>query len=1314
MAISEQIKHIRSLLSRAMLKDKAWISKRLKDIQRSAEKENPTDPLLKQLVSLEKRAKSSVKQRAKRLDLIPDIDFPPNLPISEKAAEITQSIRENQVVIIAGDTGSGKSTQIPKMCLMAGQGVSGMIGCTQPRRIAAVTIARRIAEEIGEDVGKSVGYKIRFQDRIRRDSYIKIMTDGMLLSETQADPLLYDYDTIIIDEAHERSLNIDFLLGILRRLIKKRRDLKIIITSATMDTEKFSKGSDNAPVITVHGRMFPVEVRYMPPDTRSVERGDFTYVDTAVKAVERLARKDKPGDMLVFMPTEQDILDTCELLEARQFSSTTILPLFARLPYDKQARVFLSGPGKKIVVATNVAETSITIPGIRYVIDTGLARISRYVPRSRITSLPVSPVSISSADQRKGRCGRLEDGVCVRLYPEEDFQTREQFTPPEVLRANLAEVILRMIALGLGDIHSFPFLDRPDPRSVKDGFDLLSELGAIERKGRGVFLTRMGRIMARMPLDPKISRMLIEAEKESCVNEVAVIASVLSIQDPRVRPPENTAAADQKHTGFKDMDSDFITLLNIWNRFHSQLEYVKTRSRMRKYCRQNFLSYIRMREWIHIHRQITLILKEQKIGVGGRKSKDNSGLLYDRIHRSVLCGYLSNIALIKEKNLYQAARGREAMIFPGSTLFNRHPRWIVCAEMVMTSRLFARTVARIDCEWLETLGKGLCKYSYSDPRWSRSRGSVMASEQVSLYGLVIVAKRSVQYKRINLKVSHELFILSALVDGNIRDRFSFLNHNMRLIEKIRNMEDRIRRRGILVDDEAIEQFYSERLEGICDSAGLKRLIREKGGDDFLKLCEHDIIALAPDPDELSRFPGQMTMGGRQFDLAYRFAPGRDDDGVTLKVPSTMISRIKTEQLDWLVPGLFYEKVYALIKGLPKRYRKQLVPVSDRVDRIVAEMAPSPGKSLINCLGRFIYEHFNVDIPASEWPVEHIQDHLRLRVAVTDHRGKEIRAERDLSALRRPVSVDSTGVEETDPWKQARQRWERGKILEWDLGDLPERLELGAYLEAYPALVPEEEKGARICLFSNFEEAEDVHPKGVAALYQVSFKKDLKFLKKGLVLPQKLHRAAVYFGGHKLYEKALYDACIRHLFYVNIRTEKEFKEHEADIRSDMVGREKNTLLLGTRIIEAYMEIKSGLGAMESAKRSTSTDHSLVQEIQNELDLLIPQNFFDQYPFDRLEHIPRYIKALLIRARRGSVDPQKDRTKAAQIRPYISIYKEMNKGLSNYASSEKRAAVKEFGWMLEEFRVSLFAQELKTFFPVSEKRLKKRIEEIERMA
>jgi ATP-dependent helicase HrpA len=817
------------------------------------------------------------------------LNYPRELPITARKDEIVAALREKRrrVVIISGETGCGKSTQIPKMCLEAGRSEAGMVGCTQPRRLAAVTIAHRIAEELGEPLGRTVGYKIRFQDRSARTNLVKVMTDGILLAETQGDRLLRDYGTIIIDEAHERSLNIDFLLGIVRRLLDARADLKLVITSATLDTEKFSAAFRGAPVIQVSGRVYPVHVEYRPPEREEAEDKD--YVGQAVAAVTEIKRGRGEGDILVFMPTEQDILETCRLLEGRKFAATAVLPLFSRLPAGKQRLVYtVSGP--KIVVATNVAETSLTIPGIRYVVDTGVARIARYQPGTRIKSLPISPVSRASADQRKGRSGRVREGVCVRLYSETDYEARDEFTPPEILRSDLAEVILRMIDLGLGDPLEFPFIDRPSAKAVRDGYETLVELGAIkwgiqysfpnfpgkrDRRQPGIVspnwvLTEKGREMARMPLDPRIARMLIEARAENCLAEAAVLAAALSIRDPRERPPDKSAQADAVHEAFRHPDSDFITLLNIWNRYHGDFEKLGTAARRRKFCHDNFLSFPRMREWVYLHDEILSVLREQR-PTRQRPSRrgqistihklnewrfdpllerlhdEVSPALYGAVHRSILAGFLSNIACLKERSVYTAAKSREVMLWPGSALFKKSAGWIVATEMVKTSRLYARMAARIDPAWLERLGGALCKRSYSDAAWDRGRGEVTAKERVTLFGLEIVRDRRVSYGRINPAEAHEIFVMSGLVEGEVDDPPVFLLHNLALRRKVEALEEKLRRRDLIVPAARIAKFYSERLPGIFSLAALRKLIKDRGGDDaFLRLDEEMLANYAPE------------------------------------------------------------------------------------------------------------------------------------------------------------------------------------------------------------------------------------------------------------------------------------------------------------------------------------------------------------------------------------------------------------------------------------------------------------------------------------
>ena len=1296
MDTKRQIEKIQSLVPDMMLRDQRKLLRQLKGLRR-----RPGD-LKARLDSLESWAEASVAERKTRRENKPTVTFPADLPITSKAQEIIRLIKEHPVVIVSGETGCGKSTQIPKMCLQAGMGTAGKIGCTQPRRIAAITIAHRIAQELGEEIGRSVGYKIRFRDRTSPRAFIKIMTDGMLLAETQADPGLSEYDTLIIDEAHERTLNIDFILGILKTLLPSRPGLKVIITSATLDTDKFSAAFGGAPVVHVAGRLYPIDVEYMPVDPEQEEQGETTYIDMAVKAVDTLRAKKRFGDMLVFMPTEEDILETCERLRGRQYPATQVLPLFARLPASEQGRVY-TATGSKIVVATNVAETSLTIPGIKYVIDTGLARIPRYLPRTRTTSLAIGPVSRSSADQRKGRCGRVQNGVCMRLYSEEAYESRPVFTSPEIQRSNLAEVILRMLSLKLGHPSGFPFLDPPSERSIKDGFDLLVELGAVVKAGQDFRLTERGKMMARMPLDPRIARMLLEAAQEGCLEETAVIASALSIQDPRERPAEKALQADQMHAPFKDPDSDFLTLLNIWNRYHREWETLKTQNQMRKFCTTHFLSYTRMREWVYTRDQIAAILKEQRIVA----RKLQGAPRYDSLHRSVLSGYLSNIALRKEKNLYLSTRGREVMLFPGSTLFNKTPGWIVAAEIVKTSRLFARTAAKIDSGWLEALGGELCRSSYSEPYWDKHRGEVRAFQQVTLFGLVIVPRRSVSYGSINPKEAHEIFLQSALVEGNMEKPLPFLIHNKNLVAELRAIEDKLRRRDILVSDTAIAGFYSERVKGVCDAAGLKKMIKEKGSDDFLRLTKKDLLQTMPEEEELVGYPDEFRAEGRAYPCKYAFAPGRLEDGVTVKVPAGLVSTIPAECLDWGVPGLLREKVTALIKGLPKRYRKLLVPASQTVDVILENMERGE-HSLVNTLSAFVYSHFGVDIPATVWSEVEVPEHLRVRVAVVDHAGKELDAGRDIHLLSRS-DRQRQAPESSAAWEKGRKRWERKGITTWDFGELPESLSLAENLVAYPALEPCEES-VSLLLFRNREEALASHRKGVRWLLARHFAKDLKYLRRNLTLPQDAATAARHFGGADALQEAMFEHLVSRSFEENFRKAEEIEEAFRTMGPVIMERGSALKDQVLKILDAYHEVQTTLRAMRGAK---NTDQALALKIQEELSALVPLDFLKLYDADRLNHLPRYLKALQVRAERGANDPEKHRLRTAQVEVFAGSLRRLTQNLSPYASGAKRVALEDFRWMIEEFKVSLFAQELKTAFPLSRKRLEQKEREIERM-
>ncbi len=1307
----ERTDRIRSGVSGAMIADRRAIMKALRSLGGKRGRGLPPGEREKRIKRLEKRLRDSKARRERRERHRPALSYPERLPIMEKRGEIVGAVRDHRVVVISGETGSGKSTQIPKMCLEAGRGIAGKIGCTQPRRIAATAVAGRIAEELGEDVGRSVGYRIRFKDRTHPEGYIKLLTDGMLLAETQQDRFLSEYDTLIIDEAHERSLNIDFLLGLIRTLLPKRDDLKVVITSATLDTEKFSRAFDGAPVIHVGGRLYPVEVDYRSPEEDPGPADESSYVDAAVREVERLLAGRTKGDILVFMPTERDIRETCERLEAGSGSGVDVLPLFARLPASQQNRVFAPAAQRKIVAATNVAETSLTIPGIKYVVDTGLARIPRYLPTTRTTTLGVVPISRSGADQRKGRCGRVENGVCIRLYSEDDYQAREEHTPPEILRSNLAEVILRMLSLGLGDVQGFPFVDPPSARSVKDGYDILTELGAIEREKGKARLTRRGRLMARLPLDPRISRMMIEAQKEGCLEETAVIASALGIQDPRERPADAAGKADEAHRSFSDPQSDFLALLKIWRRYHRARNGGRGVAAARRFCKESFLSFRRMREWEDIYEQVSGILQEEgmKDAPGAREGGKDPDERYGRLHRAIASGFLSNIAVRKEKNIYRATRGREVMLFPGSGLFNGGAQWIVAAEMVKTSRLFARTAARIDPQWLESLGGDLCRRSHHAPHWEKRRGEVTATEQVTLFGLVIVPGRTVPYGRVDPEEAHRIFIRSALVEGDVKEDFAFLRHNRELLERLASLEDKLRRRDILAGPEAMEEFYSERLPGVRDIRTLKRRLREKGGDDFLKMREEDLLARRPDEDALSAFPDHMSLGEKVLPFTYRFSPGAEEDGVTVSVPSTLASRFPARKLDWMVPGLFEEKVTALIKGLPKRYRRHLVPVSETVKVIAREMERGSG-SLAAELARFIHRRFGVDIPASAWPEQELPGHLRMRVAVTDHQGREIRAGRDPSILRTAADVEA--LEETGAWRKAREAWERDGLTGWDFDRLPEEIHLDQALTAYPALEPSE-SGVRIRLLPDAAEAAETHRRGVAHLMASRLRSELKFARRGLRLPEEAGQAAAYFGGRRSLERALERALIMDLFSGDARSREDFEKLAAQAAQKIIPGADRLLDLTARILRAYQGLRTTLSSIETGRPPNPAAAELCAGIRERLERLVPPDFPERYPVDRLEHLPRYLKAMEIRAERGSYDPQKDRKKAETVMEFEEALERMDSGISSRTSEEKRAAVEEFRWMLEEFRVSIFAPELSTAVKVSPKRLRKKAEDIDRM-
>jgi ATP-dependent helicase HrpA len=1278
-----------------------------------------------------KKFNQTINERIKNL---PNLTYDSALPITAKKDDIINAVRRNQVLIISGDTGSGKTTQIPKFCLEAGRGINGFIGCTQPRRIAASTVARRIAGEFGEEPGLSVGYKIRFKDRTSKNSYIKIMTDGILLAETRGDPQLWQYDTIIIDEAHERSLNIDFILGILKKLLIRRKALKLIITSATIDTEKFSKAFGNAPVIEVSGRMYPVEVRYWEIDGKEDDDARAMYVEAAAKAVNRLAQEGPFGDMLVFMPTEQDIRETCTIIQGQNHKGTIVLPLFARLSGYDQHKVFSQIPGRKIIVATNIAETSITIPGIKYVVDTGLARISRYSPGTRITSLPIVRISQSSADQRKGRAGRVKSGICVRLYSEEDYQNRPLFTLPEILRTNLAEVILRMMALKLGHVSSFPFVDPPAEKSVRDGFGLLSELGAIKKQSRAksgnssFSLTKTGKLMAKLPVDPRLSRMLIEARRNGCEEQVAIIASALSVRDPRERPLDKAAQADQMHAKFRDPLSDFITLFNIWKEYQTVLKKQKTLSSVRKMCRKSFLSFNRMREWQDIYSQISSALEEYNIidskkpapeKTASEKQTGNAGnefgLQYTQIHKSILSGFLSNIALKKQANLFLAAKGKEIMIFPGSGLFNKAGTWIVCAQQVETSRLFARITANIDPAWIELIGKKQCKYTYLSPHWEKNRGQVVASQQVSLYGLIFVQGRPVSYGKINPDEANEIF-LRALVDGDIKEKFGFIAHNHKLIHEIQDMENRLRRRDVLVSDEDMIAFYREHITGIYDIRSFQKYIKDKGNDNFLRMKRQDLLNYEPGKEELSLFPDNVVLGERSFSCKYKFNPKKHDDGLTVKVSWDQASSLPEESLDWLVPGLYREKITVLIKSLPKTFRKHLAPVSSTVDILINEM-PKQKTSLITALRRFIFHRFNLDIPESAWKEKSLGNHLKTRILITGPKGEKLRSGRDKKILKQSVPKEII----PDEIQALKDKWEINNITKWDMDDVPEfitlKLKTGKKWSVYPGFRSRENdyNGGKVSLrlFGTRHEALAFHIKGVAVLFCNHLAKELRFLKKQLILPESVCSGANYFGGAKSFQKRLYENVVKNLCSLNIRTKKEFDLHVAQISQKLLKHGREILSQSISVVQAYADTCAVFDKLAVKFRFNAAISDFLETLRKQLADLVPENFVQLYHKDTFQHIVRYIKAAEIRAQRGVVSLEKDIVKQKQVQIFSENLNSLVAQLSPDVTKDKQKAVEDFFWLLQEYKVSVFAQELKTPVPVSKKRLEKKLELISGM-
>ncbi|MCW2942767.1 MAG: ATP-dependent helicase HrpA [Actinomycetia bacterium] len=1270
--MTSPLDELRARLPELTLRDRQRLGRRLAGFRRIRDQKK-WDAVLAEVTAQFDEADLHVRNlRA----AIPEITYPAELPVAQRKDDILAAIRDHQVVIVAGETGSGKTTQLPKICLELGRGVLGQIGHTQPRRLAARTVADRIAEELRVELGTAIGFQIRFTDRSSQDTLVKVMTDGILLNEIQRDRLLLKYDTLIIDEAHERSLNIDFLLGYLKQLLPQRPDLKVIITSATIDPERFSRQFADAPIVEVSGRTYPVEVRYRPlvRDGEEEERDQIQGICDAVGELSLEAR----GDILVFLSGEREIRDTADALNKQQLRNTEVLPLYARLSTADQHLVFQSHTNRRIVLATNVAETSLTVPGIKYVIDPGTARISRYSHRTKVQRLPIEAISQASANQRKGRCGRTSDGICIRLYAEEDFAGRDEFTDPEILRTNLASVILQMTSAGLGDIAKFPFIDPPDKRNIKDGIQLLEELGALTKDG----LTDLGRKLAQLPVDPRLGRMVLEAERNGCAREVMIIAAALSIQDPRERPSDHQQAADEKHRRFADPTSDFASYLKLWDYLGEQQKELSG-NQFRRMCKSEFLHYLRIREWQDVVAQLRQVARDLGITLN-RTPADPL-----RLHTSLLTGLLSHIGLYDaEKREYAGARGTRFAVFPGSGLFKKSPRWIMSAELVETSRLWARVNAKIEPEWVEPLAGDLVKRSYSEPHWEKSQGAVMALERVTLYGVPIVVGRKVNYGRIDPELSRDLFIRNALVEGDWETHHAFFAENRKLLEEVEELEQRARRRDILVDDETLYDFYDQRLPDDVvggahfDSWWKKARIAEP---DLLSFEKSMLINESADQISEADYPDLWLQGEHRLQLTYQFEPGADADGVTAHIPLAVLNQVREVGFDWQIPGLREELLTAMIRSLPKSLRVNFVPAPDVARRVLARVKPRT-EPLLDAVGRELRIMTGVTVPREAWG--EVPDHLRITYRVVGRHAVSLGEDKDLGSLKRKLAPQQRAT-----LAKAGDGVERTGVREWDLGTLPKVVQQGR-LRGFPALVPEPDgKAVAVRVFGTEAEQRDAMWLGTRRLILLNAPSPAKMLQSRLSNQAKLTLAR---GPHASVTELFEDctACAAdHLmttFGGPAWDAPGYQKLYDNVRADLFD-------VTSRVAATVERILAVSHAVELRLKTTASPRLVpaLADIRAQLGRLVHPGFVTATGWRRLPDLVRYLKAIERRLDRLPDDPNNDRIRMLQVQQLEEEYERMPAG-------EARRQVR---WMLEELRVSLFAQQLGTPYPVSEKRIRK---------
>jgi len=1280
--VPNQNKKYEQKLQQCMLKDKFLLSLNKQDKYTKGRKQQSEEQFLSRL-------ESSIEQAISRQKTIPDIQFPEELPITAKLDEIKTAILENQVIVLSGETGSGKTTQLPKICLDLGLGVKGFIGHTQPRRIAARTVANRIAEELKCKIGESVGFKVRFSDHVGPLTHIKLMTDGVLLAEIQSDRNLLNYEMLIIDEAHERSLNIDFILGYIKSILPKRPDLKVIITSATIDTEKFSQHFNGAPIIEVSGRTFPVEILYHPLEESSEGNSLVQSISDAVFELNRRA----PGDTLVFLPGEREIRETAEYLRKHHPQDTEILPLFARLSVKDQEKIFKPHQRRRVVLATNVAETSLTVPGIRYVVDPGLARISRYSIRSRIQRLPIEPVSQAAANQRSGRCGRIEAGVCIRLYSEEDFNSRPLFTDPEILRVNLASVILQMLSLRFGDIHQFPFINPPERKHINDGVKLLYEIGAVDKDHK---LIEEGRLISRLPIDPRLGKMLLQANREGCLSEVLIITAFLSVQDPRERPFEAQQKATELHARFKDEKSDFIAILNLWQYFHEQSKHL-TQNKLRKLCAKEFIAYMRMREW----RDIYIQLKNQALELGLKLNDKEPD--YASLHRAILSGLLSNIGFKAENREFIGAKQKKYFIFPGSHLFKKPPKWVVASEIVETGKNYARNAASIDPEWLVDLASHLLNRSYFEPHWQKKSGQVGAFEKISLFGLIVIQKNRVNYGPIDPKESRELFIRHALVYGEVKTPERFITKNLQTIKAIEAEESKFRRPDLLLPEEDIIEFFDKTIpEDMYSWKSFKPWYdkNKKDNPDFLVLTVEQLIRKSKQNDVEESHPDKLQIDTFQFKLKYRFEPGVKDDGVTAIVPLSLLSQLKPYWFDWLVPGLIKEKITLLIKSLPKNLRRNFVPAPDFAQKMLESCKPYE-RPLLLTLSEKLSDFGPVKVTESDFSFDKLPPYLFFNIALINQEGKTIDQSRDISELQNRYAEQSEKEFEELPLDQL----EIEGIIDWSFGELPDCKELDSpmgSLTVYPALIDEKDS-VRLKYFPTKKEASSYLKAGMIRLIKLSLGNKIQYMQKNLI---NIDKQCMYYSSVGQCNELKLDLVDFIIDSVFLQRGKPIKDRQT---FDELLEEKQSVLLDTtnRVCNINLEVLKTYNECKKKLKAASNPQLLeaLTDVQEQLQNLVYRQYLSDLDIESLNNIPRYLKAIIRRLEKLSANVLADRKHMLEIKKYWAKYKKFK-----VSHPDKVDDIAKLRWMIEEYRVSLWAQELKTRYPISSKRLDEQLKKV----